>query len=361
MPSQGRRSAAPPLWIFILLAGILYGLFVVHDVLIPFVLSFGLAYVLNPVINYFEVRGFRRDLIVTTVYLVLAVAVTISASSILPAIARELALLQGKAPGYFAKIQQMGAEAQVRLAQELPFGQSIVESWSLKLYDPVMKQLPKVPQYVLGLLPLFSLLFLVPFITFFLLLDSKHLLQNAIQICPSRYVEQALHLLSEIDTSLGNYIRGLLIIAGVIATASYIGLLFLNVDYALGVATLAAISSLIPYLGALIGAVVGALVAFFQYQNFTMPAYVVGLFLGIRLADEAFIAPAVSKHSIHLHPLVFLLSLMVGGKVFGFIGLLFAVPTACIIKSLIIVAWDWYASETMIDPSDFNGTHVPYV
>ncbi len=339
----------------------MYGLFSIHDVLIPFALSFALAYVLNPLINYFEVRGFRRDLIVTSVYIVLAIGVTIGASSVLPAMAGELAMLQGKAPGYFTKIQQMASHAQHQVAQELPFGQSIVEGWSLKIYDPVMKQLPKIPQYVLGLFPLFSLLFLVPFITFFLLMDSKRLMQNAIQVCPSRYVEQALHLLSEIDTSLGNYIRGLLIISGVIGFTSYIGLLFLEVDYALGVATLAGLSSFIPYLGAIIGAVVGALVAFFQYHNFIMPAYVVLLFFGIRIADEAFVQPAVSKHSIHLHPLIFLLSLMIGGKLFGFIGLLFAVPAACIVKSLFIVAWHWYASESMIDSSDLDGVHLPYI
>jgi predicted PurR-regulated permease PerM len=361
LPSKGRRPPAPPVWLFVLLAGFAYLLFTVHEVLIPFLLSFALAYVLNPVINYFEVRGFRRDLVVGMVYLVLAIAVTIGASSILPAMTRELAMLQGKAPGYFAKVQQMAADTQHRLAQELPFGQAVVESWSLKLYDPVMKQLPKVPQYVLGLFPLFSLLFLVPFITFFLLMDSKRILQNAIQVCPSRYVEQALHLLSEIDTSLGNYIRGLLIISSVIGVSSYIGLVLLEVDYALGVATLAGLSSFIPYLGAIIGAVVGALVAFFQYHNFTMPIYVVVLFLGIRIADEAFVQPAVSKHSIHLHPLVFLMSLMIGGKLFGFIGLLFAVPAACIIKSLFIVAWHWYATETMIDASDLEGVHVPYI
>ena len=359
--SQGRRSTAPPLWIFLIVAAAGYGLFHVHEVLIPFLLSFALAYVLNPIINYFEVRGFRRDLVVGMIYLGLAVTVTIAASSVLPAMSRELAMLQGKAPGYFAKVQQMAADTQHRLAQELPFGQTVVDSWSLKLYEPVMKQLPKVPQYVLGLFPLFSLLFLVPFITFFLLMDSTRLLQNAIQVCPSRYVEQALHLLSEIDTSLGNYIRGLLIIATVIGVASYVGLVLLQVDYALGVATLAGLSSFIPYLGALIGAVVGALVAFFQYHNFTMPVYVLLLFLGIRIADEALVQPAVSKHSIHIHPLVFLLSLMIGGKLFGFIGLLFAVPAACVAKSLFIVAWHWYATESMIDASDLEGVHIPYL
>lgn len=356
-----RRPATPPIWVFVAAAALLYFALRIHDILIPFVLSFAFAYLLNPVVKYFEVRGLRRDHLVAGLYLIVAAVITAAANTLLPAITKEMALLQGKAPVYFARVGDMIADYQVELAQRLPFGQAVVEAWSLKLYDPIVKQLPKLPTYVLGLFPLFSLVFLVPFITFFLLLDSGKLLQRVIQWCPSRYVEQALHLVSEIDTSLGNYIRGLMIIVLTIGAASYIGLTVLGVDYALAVATLAGISSFIPYLGAILGAAVGALVAFFQFHNLTVPFQVVVLFFAIRLADEAFVQPLVSKHSIHIHPLIFLLALMVGGKLFGFVGLLFAVPAACILKSLLIVAWDWYLSEAQMSLDSAEGSDVPYV
>ncbi len=144
--------------------------------------------------------------------------------------------------------------------------------------------------------------------------------------------------------------------------ASYVGLHFLAVDYALGIATLAGIASFIPYVGAILGMVVGALVAFFQYKNFAIPLQVVILFVGIRLADETLLAPLVSKHAINLHPLVFLLAMMVGGKIFGFVGLLFAVPAACVAKALIIVAWGWYVTEAQIEPREsVAGSEIPYL
>jgi len=343
-------------------AAALWGLLIIHEVLVPFLLGCALAYLLNPIVHYFEVRGLRRSHVVATIYILVAVTLTIAANSILPAMSRELALLQGKAPAYFKGVEEMASSLQHQLAESLPFGQSVIDNVSLKLYEPLMKQLQKLPTYVLGLFPLFSLLFLVPFITFFLLLDSKNGLQHLIQVCPSRYVEQALHILSEIDTSLGNYIRGILIIATTIGIASYIGLKILVIDYALAVSTLAGLSSFIPYLGAVMGAAVGALVAFFQYQGVKMPLYVVLLFTGIRLADEAVVQPLVAKHSIHLHPLIFLLALMIGGKLFGFVGLLFAVPAACIVKALVGVAWDWYVTEAQIVlPEAVDGVEVPFV
>lgn len=356
-----RRPPTPPWWTLLVVAAAAWGAFHLRDALVPFLLSFALAFLLNPVVHWFEVRGFRREQVVLGIYLVVAAVITLTANWVLPAITSELALLEGKVPGYISRAKELVSAAQHSAAQRLPFGSQVVESWNLKLYEPVMNQLPKIPAYVMGLVPLFSLLFLVPFITFFMLMDAPSFLQKGIQILPSRYVEQALHLLSELDTALGNYIRGVLIIAGAIAMASYIGLLALNVNYPLAIAALAGLSSVVPYLGVVMGMVVGGLVAFFQSQSLALPLKVAALFVGIRFADEALIVPFVAKHSVNLHPMVFLFALMAGGKIFGFIGLLFAVPAACIIKAVISVAWDWYVSEAqMVLDMGVDGSEVPY-
>jgi predicted PurR-regulated permease PerM len=147
-----------------------------------------------------------------------------------------------------------------------------------------------------------------------------------------------------------------------IGAASYAGLLLLGVDYALGVATLSGVSSFVPYLGAAMGALVGGLVAFFQFHTFAAPLKVIALFCGIRLADEALLQPFISRHSMHLHPLLFLLALMVGGKIFGFIGLLFAVPAACVVKVLLRVAFGYHASQAQrLGGIRLHGTEIPYV
>lgn len=356
-----RRPPTPPWWTILVVAALGWGFYHLHDALVPFLLSFALAFLLNPVVHFCEVRGFRREQVVLAIYLVVAGVITMTANWVLPAVTRELALLEGKVPGYITRAQELVAAAQNTVAHRLPFGSHVVESWNLKLYEPVMEQLPKIPAYVMGLVPLFSLLFLVPFITFFMLMDAPSFLQQGIQILPSRYVEQALHLLSELDTALGNYIRGVLIIAGAIGSASYVGLTLLGVNYPVAIAALAGLSSLIPYLGAVMGLVVGGAVAFFQFQNIVMPLKVAALFVGIRLADEALVQPFVAKHSVHLHPMVFLFALMAGGKVFGFIGLVFAVPAVCMLKAVVSVAWDWYVSEAqMVLDQGVSGSDVPY-
>lgn len=99
------------------------------------------------------------------------------------------------------------------------------------------------------------------------------------------------------------------------------------------------------------GALVGGTVAAIQFSSLTAGFKVVLLFTAIRLADESFLQPSIARYSVRLHPLIFLFSLMAGGELFGFVGLLFAVPAACVIKSLLQVSWDWYLSEV-----DWKGT-----
>ncbi|MBI4422460.1 MAG: AI-2E family transporter [Elusimicrobia bacterium] len=358
---MGKARDLPILPVLAVLGGGLYAAYHVRAALIPFLLSFALAYLFNPVVNFFEARGLRRDQTVLALYLLIAVGISVSANFVLPTITAELSLLQTQVPLYFRRAQEYLGGLQAELASRLPFGHTIIDHLSLRMYEPALHHAQKIPGYLLTLVPLLSLLFLVPFITFFMLMDSSRTIQHAIQVCPSRYVEQALHLLCEIDTSLGNYLRGVLIVAIAIAAASFVGLTAFGVDYALAIATLSGLVSFVPYAGAVLGAVVGALVALYQFKSAVAAGKVVALFMGIRLADEILLQPVVSKHSVHLHPLIYLLALMVGGQAFGFVGLLFAVPAACIVKVLIQLVWDWYLSGsagTLPTPAE---ARIPYV
>lgn len=338
-----------------------YSVYHLHHILLPFFLGAALAYILNPLINSLESRGLRRRHVVLGLYVAAALLLYLGINTLLSLLSQEVSILQEQAPQYMKKAQSMAEQFQAYVAKAVPYGQRALEHASAKIYGPLLESLQHVPTLLLGLFPLLSLFFLVPFINFLLLLDGPGLIGSAIQQCPSRHVEQALHLISEVDASLGNYLRGIIIVAMAIAAASFAGLLAMGVDYALAIALLSGLSSFVPYLGVIIGSLVGFLVAFVQFGTLAAGLKVVALFLGIRLADEALLMPAISKHSVHLHPLVFLLSLIVGGELFGFMGLVFAVPTACVVKALIKVAWAWYVSEAGLGaPSGYGGAAVPY-
>ncbi|MBI3548456.1 MAG: AI-2E family transporter [Elusimicrobia bacterium] len=347
--------------IIALAAATVYLAYHLRQILIPFGLSFALAYLANPVVNVFEARGMRRDRIVIMFYLLIAAAISMTASFLLPVVMRELSLLQTNAPGYFKRSSEYLSQVQVMVAHKLPIGQSIVEHWNLQLYTPLIEHFQKLPGYLLGLFPLLSLLFLVPFITFFFLMDSSRIMRDVIQSCPSRWVEQVLHVTTEIDTSMGSYVRSVMIESFLVGLMAFLGLYALNVNYALAIATLVGVSSFVPYAGALLGGTVACTVALFQYGTPLAFLKVALLFLAIRGVDDLLLQPILSKTSVHLHPVAYLLALMIGGEAFGFTGLILGVPAACILKTLFRVGWDFYTSEVLMRSDSPPGLRIPYV
>ncbi|MBI4349678.1 MAG: AI-2E family transporter, partial [Elusimicrobia bacterium] len=151
---MGERRQAPFLAILAVLVGLAYAAYHVHAALIPFALSFAVAYLANPLINIFEARGMRRDQTVLALYLVIASAISIGANYLLPTVTSELSLLQTQVPMYLRRTQEYASQLQGQMAHRLPFGQTIVEHWNMRMYEPLVGHLQHVPSYLLGLVPL---------------------------------------------------------------------------------------------------------------------------------------------------------------------------------------------------------------
>ncbi len=354
------RRAFPFLTVFVVAGVGLYAFYRVHEALTPFLLAAAFAYVLNPIVSYFEARGLRRAQVVVLGYLGALALGFVAYAEIKPLILSEAELLQSRTPAYLAQLRTIAAVQTAALTQKLPLPPKISEHAFESALGGAMRALQELPSHFLALLPLLAHALLVPFIGFFFLLDAPDGVENAIQILPSRYVEQAIHLLSEIDSALGNYLRGILIVAAAIALTSFVGLVILGVDNAIVIAALSGASSFIPYLGAIVGALVGGGMAFYQFGTLSAAMKVVALFVGIRLADEIFLQPVIARHSVHLHPMVFLLALVLGGETFGFMGLVFAIPAACVLKALVQVTWSWYASERGLGRGLIGDAGIPY-
>lgn len=354
------RRSFPFLSVFVATGAGLYAFYRVHHALTPFLLAAAFAYVLNPVVTYFEARGLRRAHLVIAGYLAVLALSVMAYAGLKSMVRTEAELFQIRAPAYLAQVQRMARTQQAQLTRKLPLPPAVAEHALSSALGGGMHALQELPSRFLSLLPFLAHALLVPFIGFFFLLDAPAGVEHGIQLLPSRHVEQAIHLLSEIDTALGNYLRGIIIVAAAITIASFLGLFVMGVDNAIAIAVLSGASSFVPYLGAIVGALVGGGMAFYQFGTLAAGLKVVTLFVGIRLADEIFLQPIIAKHSVHLHPMVFLLALVLGGEMFGFLGLVFAIPAACILKALVQVTWSWYSSERGLPPQAADGAPVPY-
>ncbi len=338
----------------------LYG---VRDVLLPFALAAGMAFLLNPAVRSLEVRGLRRGPIVIFVFLSLLSLMTLGVYKGVLIAAREADEAAQKMPHYIAKgkafIQDWQHSAQraavpsrrktlverSAILRPLLLDERLIETVSRHGGSWPEKILTRMPSFASGILPALEMAILVPFIGFFLMWEGPRLRDATLAWLPSRYVEMALNILIELDNSLGRYLRGICVEAFCIGCLAFVGFRWIGLDYALQIALVAGAANLVPYMGPVISGILAGAVAIFQTGDGASLGGVLAVCLVLRLLDDVVLQPIVLRQAVQLHPVFIVFSLMAGSHLYGFWGLLFAVPTACMAKVLLEVSGDWYRSH----------------
>jgi predicted PurR-regulated permease PerM len=170
-------------------------------------------------------------------------------------------------------------------------------------------------------------LLLVPYITYFFLLDGPRFKRFLVRAIPNAFFEKTLYLFYRVEEQLRRYFQGLLALTALDALCLGTGLWVLGLNEPFFLAVLAAVMAWLPYLGSIGGALLVALVAAHDFPgNHWLPYEVVGLFIGVRLLDDFVFMPLTVGRSLHMHPLVTVLMILMGGAVAGISGLLLVMP-----------------------------------
>lgn len=352
--AQTKRNAQFLLPIAIALA-VVYFIVQAKSSIFPFILSGALAYILNPLIKYFEVRGIKRAYAVVGFYLSVGAVLGIGVWLLFHFLSYDIQSLQNEWPTYAERLQAYVTGINAKMVRNYPFLAKV------GLDQKLGHLLQLVPQFILSLLPLLSYLFIIPFITFFMLVGGSGLIDYLLDHLPSRHAELILHVASRIDGSLGNYLRGILTEAFVIFLIAFTGLLLFGLNYAAAIAVLIGISSLVPYLGAMVGAVLSSIVAYLQFGTLLPILKILAFFAGIRFFDDWFLQPYIMKKAVALNPAVILLALMAGGEIGGIWGIVFSIPVTCIIKEILQIAVELQETEFRWKPKpEPTRISIPY-
>ncbi len=323
-----------PKWFRILIAlavsaGIFFFLSSVGSLVKLFIIAAILAYILNPVVNYLESLGLNRHLATTIIFLCVISILSLFIFLLLPLISSELQSLHNS----FStdKTTEIISSIEENIEGKIAF--LGVENLNVmnRLRTFVSQIGGKLFGYLLDAVSLIKNMIIIPFFMFFLLKDGRSFNKRLIAIIPNRYFEIFINLIHKTDVQLGNYMRGQIIeslIVGVLAMAS---LAILNVKYALLIGLFVGLSNLIPYLGPLIGAALAVIVAIFDTGDLDMAMYVAVALLLVQLIDNMIIKPIVVAKAVDMHPMVVLLVVLVGGKLFGILGMLLSVPFTAIV------------------------------
>jgi len=326
-----------------ILAAAAYFLFRIHEILLPFVLSGTLAYLVSPLVRLFEVRGFRRQPVVIFLYVLFMSVIAISFYKLGLAAAFEAQDAARHMPTYVQK----GGEVLARVRGSL--NSSLVDYVAEHGRTWPQDILSRMPSFALGVLPVLKVVFLVPFISFFIIQEGPRWRDIVVGWVPSRYVEMTLNLFFELDNSLGRYVRGILLEALCVGCLAGLGFWAIGLQYSLQIAVVIGLANVVPYVGPVIGGILGGGVALFQWGGIAGVLKVLAVCAGVRVIEDWFIQPAVLQKAVRLHPVVVVFALMAGAELFGFWGLLFAVPVAGMAKVLLDVLCPWYRSQYGFD------------
>lgn len=342
------RLLAWPKWLSGLIGVLLviWLLYQVRGILLPFVLGGVVAYLLNPGIAQLERRGWPRDRAILVVFGVFLVALVLALVLIVPQLTAEARDLVGRYDYYAHQTRQFVMNAQEtivawgRLVGMVP---EDVRKAFANLGERAQEYGASLLTNSLGLLNrslvLVSLLVITPIVTFWVLRDYQKLGRQLVRAIPEARRSASLAVLSEINKLVGSYLLGMatmMLIVGVFAIA-VLSVARVNFSVLLGIMT--GVLYVIPYLGFPTSMAVIALVMGVNGQGFGMILIVLGILMAGNIAFDYGVTPRIIGSRVGLHPLVVIFAVLAGAVLFKFVGIVLAVPIAGAIKVVVLHFW----------------------
>ncbi|MDA8413063.1 MAG: AI-2E family transporter [Desulfobacteraceae bacterium] len=314
-------------------------------------IAFALAYVLNPAVVYLEHRGVTRILSILIVFsAALIISVTFSIFLVV-SISGELSNMQLNLPAYAQHLYEitpvtiksyLEIETPAKLTIRLNELVQQARGMSPDLIKPLLALLQKAFSSTIGLILAILGYFIIPVYLFYLLADWPLLKQFMESYIPGRYLHTYHEKLGEVDTVLSGFIRGQLSVCAILAVLYSIGLYFIGIDLAIAIGTLAGITFIIPYVGTIIGIVLSVGMAFLKFHDILHPLLCLGWFVLVQGLEGAVITPKIVGSTVGLHPLVAIVALLIGGQIFGLMGMLLAVPVTAVLQVFLRSLTIWY-------------------
>ena len=304
-------------------------LWLLGQAVLPFILGAGIAYLLDPVADRLERAGLSRTLSVVVITVAVVLAFVAVMLLIVPILLRQATALVETSP---QMLEQGRMFLDSRFPDLIPQGAGLQQTL-IDLQAAVGEQAGRLASTVLGsvtgVLGWIALLVIVPVVAFYLLLDWDHMVEAIDRYLPREHAGTIRQLASEIDDALSGFLRGQAVVIAILGTWYALGLMFVGLPFGFFIGIMAAVLSFIPYVGVLIGGATAIGVALFSFWGDPLwIGAVVAIFAIGQIVEGNYLQPKIVGGHVGLHPVWLLLALSVFGTLFGFVGLVMAVPMA---------------------------------
>jgi len=299
------------------------------NVILPFVLGGAIAYFLDPVADRLEAAGCTRALATTIITVCALLVFILMALLIIPTLVQQAIALVNTAPKLFTDLQEF-------LTEKIPSlmdADSTLRRSLVGLGETIQARggafLNGILNSALSLINVVVLLIIVPVVAFYLLLDWDRMVARIDSLLPRDHAPVVRQLASEIDQTLASFIRGQGTVCLILGTFYAGSLMFIGLQYGLVAGFIAGLLTFIPYVGALVGGALAMGLGIFQFWgDWWSLAAVGGVFAFGQVIEGNVLTPKLVGSSVGLHPVWLIFALSAFGTLFGFVGMLVAVPVA---------------------------------
>jgi predicted PurR-regulated permease PerM len=338
------------IWLILILIAAIWIVISARAALFPIVTAFVLAYLLNPIVESMEKKKIPRTAAILILLLALGVILFLLWVSIAPLVKEQALAFSRRLPGYLRVVEGWLEAALVQLQVARPEEAKKFLSENLA----ALGQLPldalrtggsfllRTTKGLLSLIIGIAFLALIPILTFYILRDFGQFGDAFYNYIPLRYRGEVHRRLKRLDEMLGSFIRGQLIVGITLSILYTLGFFLADVPFWLILGILTGMSSIFPYVEWIAGLPITLIFTAIQHQDWTHPLAVLLVFGIISPAAGMFLIPRVIGGRVGLHPVVVISSILMGGELMGFVGILLAVPFAAAIKVGIEFVYDQY-------------------
>lgn len=322
----------------------------------PFYLGLAISYLLLPVVNFVQrlippigfLKRIRRTLAVLLVYVAIAGVITVVAMTVGSAIVTQVLELSDNLPGYVDDIKEeydywvqryendVPADVQETIESNVDAISAMIGTASQTILTTTFGTLRRFLGFMTGLI-------LLPLWVFYVLKDQQKAMSFFYRLWPANLQDDVREVVHIVDRILAAYIRGQLFLGFVVGGVTYAGLWFLDVEYAVPLALLAGLFEMVPIIGPWISFIAAAIVVLATHPEQIWAVAI--LFLAIQQLENTLLVPKIQGDAVDMNPAVIMVLLVVGGALFGFLGIIVIVPVAAIVRDVFLYAYRRLSEE----------------
>ncbi|HSJ99191.1 MAG TPA: AI-2E family transporter [Myxococcota bacterium] len=317
--------------------GLFAVLWVLKAALTPLAAAFVIAYLLDPLIDRFERYGVRRAFAIFLLLALFGGGLLVFLLFVIPRLVREISALAEQMPGYLERfVTEVVPAVERRFGVDLP---QTLEGVLGELRGAELTVLGTVRDLLTGMLSTLTgtvgvviALLVIPILAYYLLVQFDEIVARTGRWVPPRHRAYVFEKVRTIDRLLSGFLRGQVLVAASLGVLYAVGFTVIGIDLAIGVGLLAGVMALVPYLGNVVALGSAGVLCVLKFGFDAHLLAVVGWYVVVQNLEGFVLTPRILGSSVGLHPAAVIVALLIGGDLFGFLGLLIAVPLAAVVK-----------------------------